>query len=116
MVFIFLWGEANVFNFVKTYTKVAKREDKGQTSQLKYVFPLEENMPRVVGPNSLTPQGEEDLSNPLGKRQLELSKVSGKQSSLIPLELVMKFVQNYSNCINQHLLNLFFTRVCRKYV
>ena len=90
MVFIFLWGETNVFNFVKTCTKVAEREDKGQTSQLKYVFPLEENVSRVVGPNSLTPQSEEDLSNPLGKRQLELSRVSGKQSSLIPLELVIK--------------------------
>lgn len=74
-------GEIKVFNFVKTCTKVAKREDKGQTSQPKYVFPLEENVP---------PQGEEDLSNPLGKRQLELSRVSGKQSSLIPLELVIK--------------------------
>ena len=39
------------------------------TSQLKFVFRLEENVSRAVGQNWLTPYGEKKLTNSLGKQQ-----------------------------------------------
>ena len=75
---------------VKTLNKFVTYSDVNKsicyTSQLKYVFWLEENVSRVTGQNFMTPLGEQNFITPLGPVSRKFRELFGPEKLVVKLQ------------------------------